>query len=90
MKNPFTTHPNDTVNPQGYWRHGVFAFVNSCILLYAGIIGIIHAFFPFLFPFTTSTIVIRSYKKLLDSRRHIAEVERELPVVLHPPKHYME
>jgi len=75
--NPFTKHPRDTENPQGYWKHGIFALINSLILIYAGLIGIIHAVLPFLFPFTTSTIVIRSFKKLVASRRHKAELKRE-------------
>ncbi len=77
--NPFTKHPNDTENPQGYWKHGLFALVNSTILIYAGIIGIIHAVFPFIFQFNTSTIVIQSFKKLVGSRRHKVELRRELP-----------
>ena len=77
--NPFTKHPSETQNPQGYWKHGTFAFVNSLILIFSGIIGIIHAVFPFLFPFTTSTIVIRSFYKLVRSKRHIDELNRELP-----------
>ena len=77
--NPFTKHPGETDNPQGYWKHGTFAFVNSLILIYAGILGVIHAIFPFLFPFSTSTIVIKSFNKLVKSNRHIKELERELP-----------
>ena len=77
MRNPFTAHPKGTVNPQTYWEHGKFAFVNSLILVYAGIIGMIHAIFPFVFPFITSTIVIRSFKKLVASRRHQEELRKE-------------
>ena len=79
MKNPFTEHPNDTENPQGYFEHGRFAFANSLILVFAGLIGMIHAFLPFLFPFTTSTIVIKSFKKLVDSGRHKKELNKEIP-----------
>ena len=75
--NPFTKHPGETENPQGYWKHGIFAFINSLILIYAGLIGIVHAIFPFLFPFATSTIVIQSFKKLVASKRHKAELRRE-------------
>lgn len=78
MKNPFTEHPRDTVNPQTYIEHGKFAFVNSAILVFAGIIGMIHAFLPFLFPFMTSTIIIKSFKKLVDSGRHAAELKKHL------------
>ena len=79
MKNPFTEHPRDTENPQSYYEHGKFAFINSVILIFAGILGIIHAIFPFLFPFSTSTIVIKSFKKLVDSKRHKAELNKEMP-----------
>jgi len=77
--NPFIKHPNETENPQGYWKHGLFALVNSLILIYAGLIGVVHAIFPFIFQFTTSTIVIKSFNKLVGSRRHKAELRRELP-----------
>jgi len=79
MKNPFTDHPRDTENPQTYWEHGWFAFKHSSILVFAGILGIIHSILPFLFPFRTSTIVIRSFKKLVDSKRHKAELRKEMP-----------
>ena len=79
MKNPFTDHPRDTENPQTYWQHGLFAFINSVILIFAGILGIIHAFLPFLFPFRTSTILIKSFKKLVDSQRHKEELRKEMP-----------
>jgi len=79
MKNPFTDHPRDTVSPQTYIEHGKFAFVNSLILVFAGLVGMTHAIFPFLFPFRTSTIIIQSFKKLVDSRRHIEELKKEMP-----------
>ena len=75
MKNPFTEHPQNTENPQTYIEHGYFAFKNSCLLVYAGIVGIIHAIFPFILPFTTSTIVIKAFKKLVKSRRHKKELK---------------
>lgn len=79
MKNPFTDHPNDTENPQTYLEHGKFAFINSLVLIIAGIAGVIHAIFPFLFPFKTSTIIIKSFKKLVDSGRHKKELNKEIP-----------
>ena len=78
MNNPFTKHTKETENPQTYFEHGRFAFANSLILVFAGLIGMIHAVFPFLFPFTTSTIVIKSFKKLVASGRHKAELEKHL------------
>lgn len=79
MKNPFTDHPKQTDNPQSYFKHGIFAFKNSFILFWGGLIGMIHAIFPCWFPFTTSTIVIKSFKKLVDSNRHTEELNREIP-----------
>ena len=79
MKNPFTKHPSETVNPQSYFKHGKFAFINSVILILAGIAGMIHAVFPFLFKFTTSTVIIKSFKKLLDSERHKKELNKQMP-----------
>jgi hypothetical protein len=80
MKNPFTEHPQDTTSPQTYLEHGKFAFTHSVILVYAGILGIIHAIFPFLFPFKTSTIVIKAFKSLVDSKRHKEELKKEMKV----------
>ncbi len=79
MNNPFTKHTKETTNPQTYLEHGKFAFINSFILVLAGLAGMIHAIFPFIFPFTTSTIVIKSFKKLVDSGRHKAELNKEMP-----------
>ncbi len=75
----FTKHPNDTENPQSYWKHAVFGMTNSIKLILAGIVGIIHAIFPFWFPFYTSSRVIKSYKKLIDSRRHKSELRDIMP-----------
>lgn len=69
-----TDHIRDTENPQTYWQHFRVAFFNSGKLLWASIQGIIHAFFPWWFPFETSTQVIKSMKILIDTRRHKAEI----------------
>lgn len=65
---------NGGQNPQSYMQHCRFACMNSAILIYGGLIGIIHGIFPFLFKFNTSSIVIKSMKKLIDSRRHKKEL----------------
>ena len=72
-------HVRDTENPQTYFSHWKFGFINSCKLIGAGIVGIIHAFCPWWFPFTTSSIVIRSFKKLVDSNRHKLELNEIMP-----------
>lgn len=77
-KNIFTDHPSQTENPQTYWQHGIFAIANSVKLIWAGIAGIIHGIFPWMFPFYTSTMVIKSFKKLVESKRHKEELRREL------------
>jgi len=79
MNNPLTKHLRDTDNPQSYIVHFKFAFVNSGKVMLAGLAGIIHAFFPWWFPFTTSTCVISSFKKAVDSRRHLAELQEIMP-----------
>ena len=76
----WTRHPRATDNPQGYWEHGLFAGRNSLIIIFAGFVGLIHAALPFLFPFFTSTVIIRSFKKLVDSGRHERELLREAMV----------
>jgi len=79
-----TDHIRDTENPQTYWVHGKFAFKNSAILVYGGLIGMIHAIFPWWFKFQTSEIVVKSFKKLVDSRRHLKELN------LHMPEGYLQ
>jgi hypothetical protein len=73
----FTDHPAETANPQTYLQHAKFASGNSFKLIWAGIAGVIHAIYPPLFPFYTSTRVIRSFKKLVESGRHNDELLRE-------------
>ena len=70
----FTEHPNSTENPQGYWAHCLFSLTNSVILLWFCLLGIVHSFFPFIFKFSTSSAVIRSFKKLVKSKRHRSEL----------------
>ena len=72
----FTEHPNDTDNPQGYWKHGIFAFTNCVVLIWYCLLGIIHSVFPFVFKFSTSSAIIRSYRKLILSDRHLPELEK--------------
>ena len=72
----FTEHPNDTDNPQGYWKHGLFAFANCVVLMWYCLLGIIHSVFPFVFKFSTSSAIIRSYRKLILSDRHLPELEK--------------
>jgi hypothetical protein len=74
MKNIFTEHPRSTDNPQGYWAHGFFSFTNSVVLLWFCLLGIVHAVFPFIFKFDTSSAIIRSFKKLVKSNRHKSEL----------------
>jgi hypothetical protein len=66
-------------NPQTYTEHGIFAIANSLILIIAGTKGIIHGLLPFLFPFATSTTLIKSFKKLVDSQRHSRELQEIMP-----------
>ena len=68
---------NNGQSPQSYYAHCSFAVKNSLILIFGGILGIIHGLLPFLFPFHTSSIVIHSFRKLVDSKRHKHEL-REL------------
>ena len=72
----FIEHPQSTDNPQGYWEQCLFSFTNSVILLWFCLLGVIHSFFPFAFKFSTSSAVIRSFKKLVLSERHGPELEK--------------
>ena len=42
------------------------------------LVGIIHGLVPCLFPFSTSSFIIRSFKKLVESRRHREELQQIL------------
>lgn len=72
-------HVRDTEKPQTYWQHCKFALINSALVTFAGIQGMIHAFCPWWFKFATSTAVIKSFKKLVDSRRHLKELNEIMP-----------
>jgi len=74
--NIFLKHPNDTNSPQGYWVHGLFSVVNSLRGIQYMLAGIIHGVFPCLFPFSTSSFIIRSFAKLVRSHRHSEELQQ--------------
>ena len=76
LRKLFTKHPNSTDNPQGYWEHLLFSSINSMRLMWYAMLGIIHSVFPFMFAFSTSSAVIRSFKKLVESNRHIPELKK--------------
>jgi hypothetical protein len=72
----FLEHPNDTDNPQGYCAHGKFSAVNSLKGIVYMLAGVVHGIFPILFPFTTSSWIIRSFIKLVESERHEEELDK--------------
>ena len=76
LRKLFTKHPNSTDNPQGYWEHFLFSSINSMRLMWYAMLGIIHSVFPFMFAFSTSSAIIRSFKKLVESNRHIPELKK--------------
>ena len=76
IHNLFMEHPNSTENPQGYWAHCLFSLTNSVTLLWFCLLGIVHSFFPFVFKFSTSSAVIISFKKLVESNRHLPEMKK--------------
>ena len=78
----FLRHPNDTTNPQSYWAHGKFSIINSFKGLFYMKAGIVHGLFPILFPFTTSSWIIRSFVKLVESNRHGEELNKYISIEL--------
>ena len=78
----FLDHPNGTDNPQGYWAHGKFSIINSIKGILYMKAGIIHGLFPILFPFTTSSWIIRSFAKLGESDRHKEELDKYISLSL--------
>jgi Family of unknown function (DUF6356) len=53
--NPFIKHPNEM--GMNYFQHFLFAFTVQFKLLLALLACFVHAFFPFLFTTTASTII---------------------------------
>ena len=78
----FLEHPNDTDNPQGYCALAKFSILNSIKGIVYMKAGILHGIFPILFPFTTSSWIIRSFAKLVESERHKDELDKYIPIEL--------
>ena len=72
-----TDHIKDTDNPQTYWQHWRVAFFGSLYLIGAGLVGVMHSFCPWWFPFYTSTKVIQIMNILIKTGRHKEEIYRE-------------
>ena len=58
----------------GYWNHFRYAFYFSVLSLCAGLIGLIHTFIPFLFPFLPIQI-IDHIKMEFDNEVNVADKE---------------
>ena len=54
MKKSFTEHPNDV--GESYFMHLIWAIIYSVYFLCAGAACLVHAFFPFLFKGTGSSV----------------------------------
>jgi len=65
MKNPFTEHPNSV--GESYFNHMGHALTYFVKLLFITIVTFVHAFFPFLFVNTASTM-IKKINKHLENR----------------------
>ena len=72
----FLDHPHDTDKPQGYWAHGKYSIINSIKGIFYMKLGILHGIFPILFPFSTSSWIIRSFVQLVESDRHKKEIDQ--------------
>ena len=71
-----TDHIRDTDIPQSYLQHGWFAFQNSIWMIVAGVIGIIHAVFPWWFRFYTAEKIVKLYVSVSISGRHDPLLEK--------------
>ena len=78
----FLDHPHSTRNPQGYFKHALFSVGNSLALMFYCVLGVIHGLVPALFPFSTSSAIIRSFCKLVASERHGEEFRNLMPMVI--------
>lgn len=73
LKELFTEHPNSV--DETYFEHLLYATVKGLTLILLGLIGIIHAIFPFLFVFTVSRAVSKMGKEV-DERMFKAQTKR--------------
>lgn len=71
-----TSHIRDTRKPQTYLEHGRFAMKYSVLLIGAGIIGVIHAVFPWWFKFYTAEQVVKAFVGVNNSGRHDDLIEK--------------
>ena len=69
---------NNDVNPQTWRKHFKVAFFGSLKMIFYGVGGVVHAFFPEIkvLQFWTSSGIIRICLLLLRSRRHDDEFEK--------------
>ena len=66
--NPFTKHPREV--GLNYFQHFVFAFYVQFKLILAIMACFVHAFFPFLFTTTASTIISKLDRKIAHRIEH--------------------
>lgn len=64
MQNPFTAHPASV--GETYFGHLRYAVKSGCTMLIAGMAGIIHGFFPFLFTTTASDRLVKLMSKYVE------------------------
>jgi hypothetical protein len=56
---------------EGYWQHFKHAMSFSLKLLYAGIVCMLHAIFPFLFEKTGSKMICELYECMVANRNNL-------------------
>ncbi len=61
---------------EGYWSHFKFGVVHGLYLFKMGIMSIVHAIFPDIYPFELPRMVIFLHEKI--KRKHGAKLVREL------------
>lgn len=69
--NPFTKHPREV--GMNYFQHFLFAFSVQFKLLAALLACFVHAFFPFLFTTTASTIISKLDRKIIHRKEKDGE-----------------
>lgn len=65
--NLFTQHPRSV--GESYWQHMGVALTFSASLLIGAVAALVHAVFPFLCSSTSSGIVMRLHKRIMDRKR---------------------
>lgn len=75
MRRLFTAHPGSV--GESYWQHAAAALRFSFQLSVAALAALVHAFFPFLFTYTSSRLIQKLHKQMVIERtKNVSHLEQ--------------